>query len=112
MVEKVIISPEEVRGGGNIISPAKNSSDYSGYLSNISESSETVNGLPIKVFDLTLNANSIGRFSINGQGHLMFTLEGDSNITFSINNNGHLIVSGTTEREYHIDSNGHCVYGA
>lgn len=111
MVEKVIISPNEVRGGGNIISPAKNLSDYTGYLSGLSESSETVNGLPLQMFDLSLNADSIGTFNIDSRGHLIFTLDGNVNITFYIDNTGHLIVSGTNERNYHI-VDGHCVYGA
>lgn len=110
MVEKIIVSPEDVRGGGNIISPSKSSSDYIGYLSSLTESEETVNGLPVQVFNLKIDPTVLGKFRIVG-GHLLFDLESDVDIHFSINSNGHLICTGTNEDQYHI-VNGHCVYGA
>ena len=112
MVEYIIVSPEEVRGGGNIISPAKEASDYTGYLSSLTVATgESVNGLPATVYNLEVDNTVLGKFEIKSDGHLYFSIESDSDITFSINNNGHLIASGTGEREYHI-TNGHCVYGA
>ena len=110
MVEKIIVSPEQVRGGGNIISPAKELSDYTGYLSDLTESNTTVNGLPVKVFDLSLNNSIVGAFNIDDNGHLIFTLEGNTNIQFYINA-GHLMCSGTNEQKYHINNAGHCMYG-
>lgn len=110
-MEKIIVSPGNVRGGGNIISPSKSISDYTGVYSDVSVSEETINSMPIPVFELAYDTSKIyGKFVINSNGHLIFYYTGEDSISFSINNQGHLIASGTNESHYSIGNDGHVYY--
>ena len=51
MVEKIIINPNEVRGYGNIMSP-HNSTDYELSDCTITETTDTVNGQTMTVYEL------------------------------------------------------------
>lgn len=52
MVEKIIVSPESIRGLGNIVSP-KSSSDFTVEDCTIATSTATVNGVSMTVYTLT-----------------------------------------------------------
>lgn len=54
MVSKVIVVPESVRGGGNIVSPTT-ASDYTGVLSIISQTTDTVGEVSTTVYQMTYN---------------------------------------------------------
>ena len=58
MVEKITITPTEVRGLGNILSP-KNSSDFSQYISHINQTTDTINGVTTTVYELTYGTTSL-----------------------------------------------------
>ena len=58
MVEKITITPTEVRGLGNILSP-KNSSDFSPYISHINQTTDTINGVTTTVYELTYGTTSL-----------------------------------------------------
>ena len=53
MVSRIIVKPEEVRAGGDIISPAKTTTDYELYYANLTSSSETVDGVTTTVYTMT-----------------------------------------------------------
>ncbi len=52
MVEKIIISPDRVRGLGNIITP-KETTDYELVDCTLSSGTDTVNGVTVTVYTLT-----------------------------------------------------------
>lgn len=111
MVDKIVVNPESIRGLGNIIEGGKNPSEYITYYGSVSESSVDIDGITRGVFGCEFNPETIGVFTINSNGHLIFTIESNANVTFSINNNGHLIVTGDNEARYSINNEGHCIYG-
>ena len=59
MVEQIIISPEKIRGNGNIVSPAHSAEEYTRYQSVVNEGTEIVNGIETTVFGLVYNALDI-----------------------------------------------------
>ena len=110
MVNKITVYPEGVRGLGNVLEP-KTSSDYQLFNSSIElDDTEAVNGLPLTVFGLTYDSTRLGSFEINNEGHLIYNIEGETDVSFSINEFGHLIVSGTDENKFSI-VDGHLYYG-
>ena len=52
MVEKIIISPESIRGLGNIVMP-KTGADFEEYNCTMEVSEDTVNGEDVTVYVLT-----------------------------------------------------------
>lgn len=54
-MERIIVKPDEIRGGGNIISPDKNTSNFRSYKSNLTATNGTIQGIVVRVFTLTYN---------------------------------------------------------
>ena len=51
-MERIIVKPDEIRGGGNILSPDKNTSDFRSYKCNLTATNDTVQGIVARVFNL------------------------------------------------------------
>ena len=70
MVEKIIVSPEDVRGLGNIVSP-KSTSDFTLSDADLSSATETVNGMSLTVYHMQLTSAGILTVAIT-VGNLVF----------------------------------------
>ena len=57
MVEKIIISPDNIRGLGNIVAP-KLTSDYELVDCTLSSGTDTVNGVTVTVYTLTYDGGA------------------------------------------------------
>ena len=65
MVEKVIITPESIRGGGNIISPATSTDDYTLYQSGLEATTDTVGSVESEVLVLSYNNLTILLYGVS-----------------------------------------------
>ena len=52
MVEKITVSPQEVRGYGNVVDE-KELEDYGSYRCDVSESSEVIKGVEERIFSVS-----------------------------------------------------------
>ena len=57
MVEKIIVSPDSIRGLGNIVAP-KTTSDYELVDCTLSSGTDTVNGVTVTVYTLTYDGGA------------------------------------------------------
>lgn len=57
MVEKIIVSPDSIRGLGNIVAP-KLTSDYELVDCTLSSGTDTVNGVTVTVYTLTYDGGA------------------------------------------------------
>lgn len=58
MQEKIIVTPSEVRGLGNVVFP-KSSSDFNEYLSKVTSDSEEIDGITKTVYTLEYDSTTL-----------------------------------------------------
>ena len=91
MVSEIVVSPNNVRGLGNIVSPAKTLEDFNAYKASVEMDTEDIDGIPSVVFILTgfystqiiLNAPTWCPFVDNGSFDISYTLLGDGETPIS-----------------------------
>jgi hypothetical protein len=85
MVSEIVVSPNNVRGLGNIVSPAKTLEDFNAYKASVEMDTEDIDGIPSVVFILTgfystqiiLNVPIWCPFVDNGSFDISYILLGD-----------------------------------
>ena len=85
MVSEIVVSPRNVRGLGNIISPSKTLEDFNAYKASVDMSSDDIDGIPCTVFLLSgfystqiiLNTPTWCPFVDNGYFNISYILLGE-----------------------------------
>ena len=107
MVEKITITPQEVRGLGDIISP-KTLSDFNKQYSTLTETTDTVHGVTTTIYDLE-NTTKFFDAGITGNKNTNWLIktQDQTDLTATIGETGTTLTntSTTTSRFYYVNTN-------